>query len=268
MPPRDWALVAFTLLMQASVGTLLVAVAVSVPAGAAGGSARPFTAPIAISLWTGALALVAASMHLGHPVQAWLAVSNVRASWLSREVVVSIAFVALLAVLLVQRRAAADPATMMAVVAGVLVLIAMSRLYLVAAQPAWNRALTPLTFFASALLLGAVIALATASVAPSAAPRLALVATGLAVAQCLATTAFVAALPAEPAAAISAAAAGSMTAWLTFARVAAAMTAMLLLAMSGGGTAAPAVAALGFVLISELAGRVLFYAGAASIGPF
>jgi Fe-S-cluster-containing dehydrogenase component len=77
----------------------------------------------------GALALGVSSVHLGRPLRAWRAVWNWRRSWLSREIILFAAFVALAAVGL---RAPA-------IVAALAALYAIDRLYQVALQmPRWN----------------------------------------------------------------------------------------------------------------------------------
>lgn len=265
MHKRDWALVAFTLLMQSAIGTLLVAAAASL----AGVDGRAFDAPLVVAAWASVLALAASLLHLGRPARAWLALANVRSSWLSREIVASVVFVVALGIVAALRRSGGS-ALFPIVAVGVFVAYAMSRLYMVPAQPAWNRLLTPVAFFVSALLLGAVIVLATSALEPDLARRLAVVAIALAIGQGGLTSIYAAGLPAEPAAAISIGSIGSTVTWLTAARIGAAIAAIALLATMPMVPALTLTGGLAFacVIASELAGRVLFYAGGASIGPF
>lgn len=269
MQTCDWPLVAFTLLMQAAIGTFLVGMTVSAGAGDLHAAARAFDVPLAAAACAGGLALLASLLHLGRPSHAWLALTSVRTSWLSREILASVVFVASVGVLVVVPRG--GPALFApTAVLGLFVMYAMSRLYMIAAQPAWNRLLTPVTFFASALLLGVVLVLAVSPADPVIVHRLAFVAIGLLVVQGLVTPVYLAGLPREPAASVSPATFGSTAVRLATARASAAIVAIALLLLVAPGV--PAFTALGplafaFVIVSEVTGRVLFYAGAASIGP-
>ena len=140
MQTREWALVAFSLLMQSSVGTLVVTVALALAGGRGGAhAAHAMSVPFAIAAATGILALGASLLHLGHPSQAWLVITNTRASWLSREIFASLLFVTYAIVLVIQRRDASDASSVLAAVLGLFVVYAMARLYMVPAQPATSN---------------------------------------------------------------------------------------------------------------------------------
>lgn len=81
----EWTLVAFTLIAQALVGITLAAAA-----------GRLRVHPLAVLL-PGLAAITVSTMHLGQPLRAWRAITNVRSSWLSREIVSWSAFLALTA---------------------------------------------------------------------------------------------------------------------------------------------------------------------------
>jgi anaerobic dimethyl sulfoxide reductase subunit C (anchor subunit) len=229
------------------------------------------------------LALAASLLHLGHPVQAWLALTNVRTSWLSREVLLAAAFVAcLLVTALLGRTRAGSPGVhglmLVGAVVGVLAVAAMSRLYMVPTQPAWDRIVTPVSFFATTLLLGIVVVLLL--VAPGwndlvhARPlgrALPFVGIALLVLQLVLLPAWVRGIVAEPAAAISAASLGSVATWLAAVRAVAAIVAIVMIAVSSRPMpvvpAAGAVALLVFVFASEVCGRLLFYASSVHLGP-
>lgn len=263
MHKREWTLVAFTLLMQSSIGaTCIVSVAL-----ASGASVRAFELSVAAASAAGALALLASLLHLGRPARASLALANVRTSWLSREIVASIVFVVCAGLFALEARAGGrgTAVSLAAAVAGLAAIYAMSRLYMVSAQPAWNRLLTPLAFFTSALLLGAIVVFATASPESGSIRGLATAASGLLIVQGAIASLYVLGLPREPSAAISGAA--SQAVWLIAGRAVVTIVAIvLLLAAPAARASAPlTVVALACVLASELAGRVAFYAGRASI---
>ena len=288
MNTREWALVAFTLLMQTSVGVLLV-VAVLQPLasrGSAHASARPFDLPLLVASIAAMLGLLASLVHLGQPAQAWLALANVRSSWLSREVLLAVLFaIAAGSFTALVRTGSGSPALRtlvcaLAAVGGVASVFAMSRLYLVPGQPAWNRLATPIGFYATTVLLGMVVVIALLPQASpglkpgtyAGSPLLILSMIALLTVQLVLLPAQMGALVREPAAAISAISVGQAT-WLAAGRALAAIAALVLLVFllrSTPGTAFPAgaqIALVAFVFASELLGRVLFYASAVRLGP-
>jgi Fe-S-cluster-containing dehydrogenase component len=128
----------------------------------------------------GGLALTTSSVHLGRPLRAWRAVWNWRRSWLSREIILFTAFVALAAVGL------RGPA----IVAALAALYSIDRLYQVALQtPRWNfhsahtllnaiylagilAGFLPVTVMAGALKLGLYVRRKRAKRSWASAPRL------------------------------------------------------------------------------------------------
>ena len=177
--PEDahWPLVALTLLTQLSLGT----VAATVVAEAAGGAGRGGLAGGAVgAALAGTVALAASLLHLGRPAVAFKALRNWRTSWLSREVALLSAFsAASLAYaaawewgdsLGVGRgvRLSIGVAAVMAGVAGV---YASGRLYLVPARPVWNSRRTLVSFFATSLTTGPLLALLCLDRGALSAPR-------------------------------------------------------------------------------------------------
>jgi anaerobic dimethyl sulfoxide reductase subunit B (iron-sulfur subunit) len=158
MPTNEWSLVLFTILMQTSVGLLLASEAArlvtGVPRGAlswqtptAGASPRPaccFPLPI----WE-------------RPPIACSPSSTCVSSWLSREILSTGAFfLALVALIALRARTPGQNAWGMSAVAVLLGLAAvavMSRVYLLVSVPVWDTVATVLSFFGTALLLGAVV---------------------------------------------------------------------------------------------------------------
>jgi sulfite dehydrogenase (quinone) subunit SoeC len=88
----------FTTLAGAAQGLMLVLVGIDI--GASLGHLAPVPATsfyivgAALALLLGAIGLVAATFHLGHPLRAWRSAAMWRTSWLSREVIVLPAFLA------------------------------------------------------------------------------------------------------------------------------------------------------------------------------
>jgi DMSO reductase anchor subunit len=166
---KEWPLVAFTVAGQTALGLFLVA---GLPlffskGGAADAPARGSRLAVLLT----ALGLMAAAsfvsfFHLHHPFRAVRVLANVRASWLSREVLFELGFMALLAVLAFLLWTGTGGEGLhrglfaAAGVSGVLFVWSMSKLYMLKAVPAWDHAYTPVSFFLTAVLLGALTAAA------------------------------------------------------------------------------------------------------------
>lgn len=181
-PP--WSMIFFTTLAGAAQGLLLVLVALDLAraAGLVDAPTALFLAGTVVVLLMSGAGLVAATFHLGHPLRAWRAMAMWRTSWLSREVIVLPAFMALVALWGLGHAAGRDfiGAGVAAALLALLLYLCTGMIYgAVKAIRAWATPLTPLNFaligFASGALLSAVLA---ALFAPVLAPALAALAAG------------------------------------------------------------------------------------------
>ena len=121
----EWALVVFTTIL-----TVLAAVMGAAAAGI-GLLPRPLPHPRFL-VGAGAFALALSTWHLGKPFRAWRALVNLRRSWVSREVALVLAFLALTGLSL---RSPGDPVlAWAAAAAGFAALFAVDRVYQVAVQ--------------------------------------------------------------------------------------------------------------------------------------
>ncbi len=165
---REWPLVAFTLLGQLATGIYLFFVLPAVLAQRPGDGVEG--ANVLPSVIAGVIAILgvgaaASFFHLGRPLRAPNALSNLRTSWLSREVLFGLLFVFFLAILFLLIRqgwgagAATKAAALFAGLAGALFVISMARLYMIPGVPAWNRAATPFSFSLATMTLGTLGAL-------------------------------------------------------------------------------------------------------------
>lgn len=161
---KEWPLVAFTILGQTAVGVFFVFHLPFIVRGRLPGSGWRFTWIVTLAivvLITGAAAL-ASLFHLRHPLRARYALSNLRTSWLSREILFELLFGALvvlevwLAYAKPGSRATLWPAIGAALLAGLFFVVSMAKLYMLPALPAWRSVFTPLSFFLTMLVLGAV----------------------------------------------------------------------------------------------------------------
>ncbi|QLA18360.1 dimethyl sulfoxide reductase anchor subunit family protein [Desulfolutivibrio sulfoxidireducens] len=159
MPTNEWSLVLFTILMQTSVGLLLASEAARLVGGGSSGGALSWQSPTACGL--AALGLLLSLSHLGTPTHSVFTILNISSSWLSREILFTGAFFLSLLVLTAQRvRTPGHNAWGMSAVAVLLGLAAvavMSGVYLLVSVPVWDTVATVLSFFGTALLLGAVV---------------------------------------------------------------------------------------------------------------
>lgn len=161
---HEWPLVFFTLMVQLAVGLHLGLLALYGPRGARlpSSTMRPWSQRP--SLFVGilmAVALTFSLLHLGTPLNAVHTLSNLEDSWLSREILATLLFLGLWGSgFWMGRRpeVAAWKARALAwasAVAGIVLILAMARIYMVPARPLWDHWLTPASFFLSTLLLGA-----------------------------------------------------------------------------------------------------------------
>jgi anaerobic dimethyl sulfoxide reductase subunit C (anchor subunit) len=163
---REWPLVVFTILGQTAVGAFWLAgmpLAFRGRSGiGTGGVSLGFAVYGGITILLG-LAAAASFLHLARPWRAVLALSNLRRSWLSREILGEIVFWFLTANLAflewitpgcASRSLVLRAAVLAAGLAGFAFLYGMARLYMLDTVPAWRGLHTPASFFVSAFLLG------------------------------------------------------------------------------------------------------------------
>lgn len=170
---REFALVAFTILGQMSVGAFLVLGVVNFfvarKAGHEEADRMSDRALIAIIITLG-LGLLASLFHLGSPLSAPRAVTNFATSWLSREILAGVIFAVLGFVFAILQWFKIGPIMLrtviayLAALAGIVLVFFMAMVYMLPTQPAWNNLATPVSFFATTLLLGS-LALGAAFVA-------------------------------------------------------------------------------------------------------
>jgi anaerobic dimethyl sulfoxide reductase subunit C len=164
MELREWALIVFTILAQMSVGAFWVLIIVHSYATRKAGveeadrmSDRALLAIIPVL----ALGMLASLMHLGNPFSAYKAVSNLDSSWLSREILFGVLFAvsgALYAFLQWRKMGSVAVRNVIAWVTALLgfgLVYSMASVYMLYSQPSWNTLATQISFFVTALLLGA-----------------------------------------------------------------------------------------------------------------
>lgn len=173
MDVRDWALITFTILVQMSVGCMwVIGVAHFFAARKYGVEAadRLGDRTTLVLVPVIALAFVASLLHLGNPINAYRAVTNLGSSWLSSEILFGVIFaiVAFVYAFLQWRKIGTfvlrNVVAWVAALIGLVLVWSMSHVYMIRTQPAWNTWATPVSFFVTAFLLG-VLAMGVAFVA-------------------------------------------------------------------------------------------------------
>ncbi len=164
MNTKEWALVAYTILTQMSVGAFVVLGLAHTYALRKSGEKQANALSNRALLAIGpvlVLAVLASLFHLGNPTNAYRAISNLGSSWLSREILLTILFVGLGAVFaLLQWRQSADfkvrqAIAVIAALIGLALVYANAKIYMLRAEPAWDTLATPVLFYTTTFLLGA-----------------------------------------------------------------------------------------------------------------
>jgi anaerobic dimethyl sulfoxide reductase subunit C (anchor subunit) len=163
MNTKEWALILFTILTEMSVGAFLVLgivrYFVTRKAGSQEADRLGDRALVAIIVTLG-LGMLASLFHLGNPLNAPKAVTNFATSWLSREILFGVIFAVLGVVYVALQWFKLGSAMVRNVIAwiaalvGVVMIYVQARIYMIPTQPSWNTVITPLSFYATTLLLG------------------------------------------------------------------------------------------------------------------
>jgi anaerobic dimethyl sulfoxide reductase subunit C (anchor subunit) len=163
---KERSLVAFTLLSQIAVGALWTLQALHCWANRQVGMAEA-SIPTERGLWvvvlTMMLGMLASAYHLGTPYKAWRVFTNLRSSWLSREILFAVLFAsastifAILHWLNLGSARTVDVLGWGAALLGLSLITSMSRAYRLRTVPAWNTQATSASFFTTTLLLGGLV---------------------------------------------------------------------------------------------------------------
>jgi len=163
MSLRDWSLIAFTILLQTSVGAFWVLQAAHYFARRKRGIEDADRLTDRALLIIGPMIVLgggASLTHLSRPFKAYLAVVNVGSSWLSRESSFGMLFGALIIVYTLLQWRKIGPIWVRNVIAwltglvGLGLIVSMSSIYMLPTYPAWDSWATPVTFITATLLLG------------------------------------------------------------------------------------------------------------------
>jgi anaerobic dimethyl sulfoxide reductase subunit C len=156
---KKLSLILFTILSQAAVGAFWIIMIVQIYKGT--GNLFPFALIVTNVIMI--VSLIIALGHLGSPSIAFRAITNIRNSWLSREVFLASLFAALCAVFTYLQHTQMGSGNLhigialVAIFVGFLFIYSMGKLYMLKTVLWWNSILTPLSFFLTAIILGGLL---------------------------------------------------------------------------------------------------------------
>jgi anaerobic dimethyl sulfoxide reductase subunit C (anchor subunit) len=163
MSTQEWALIIFTVVMQMAVGSFVILGGVHFFATRKYGIAEADKLSDRALLAIGpvvVVGLIVTLFHLGNPANAPRAISNFGASWLSREIVLALAFGVGGAVFaFMQWRKIGSPQVrnvlaLLVAAVGLVLVYAMASVYRLPTIPAWDTLATPVSFYITTFLLG------------------------------------------------------------------------------------------------------------------
>ncbi len=163
MNTKEWALIAYTILTQMSVGAFVVLGIVHTAALRKAGEKQANALSNRALLGIGpvlVLAVLASFFHLGNPTNAYRAINNIDSSWLSREILLTVLFVgvggvfALMQLLQIGQFRVRQAIAVVAALIGLVLIFSMSQVYRLQSTPAWDSFATPVSFYTTTFLLG------------------------------------------------------------------------------------------------------------------
>ncbi|GKX59802.1 dimethyl sulfoxide reductase anchor subunit family protein [Leminorella grimontii] len=160
---HEWPLVIFTLLMQLAIGCVVtVWYCQTFALSGMDGDKRLAVARPAIlcALVIGAIGLLASMTHLGNPMHALYTLSHVASSWMSREILFTALFMALLfltAVVVLVKKKVPTALLALTALAGVADIFVMSAIYDNSRFILWQGWGTYAGFYGSALMMGSLL---------------------------------------------------------------------------------------------------------------
>lgn len=163
MNVREWALPVYTILMELATGALFIIWIVRAVAARQYDRERIGYAllnPLLVIFLTAGVAMLGAHFHLSKPYLSFLALLNIRNSWLSREILFNLLFVLMAGWLLYLQLWGSSRWQLKTLVGWLTVcfgwatVYSMSRIYLLPTQAIWNNEFTVISFVCTTLLLG------------------------------------------------------------------------------------------------------------------
>jgi len=159
MHSTEWSLVFFTTISQLATG-IMIAILPFVFSGNQKAYAKLNQSALYFSTALMLMALVLSFLHLNNPLHSIYALSNLGTSWLSMEIffvslfLFGLVFISILPLVKTPKPKHYRIFIIGTTVVGIIMVYSMSMLYMIPTVPIWNSICTPISFFATALLLG------------------------------------------------------------------------------------------------------------------
>lgn len=157
---NEWSLYIFSLALQGAIGGTIVLLILNYLLK--GNEKMKQINKIALSIFSvfAVIGLIASFTHLGTPANALNAINNLAGSWMSREIVFTSLFIALIIATLaltIIKKAINMPLLIITAIVGFVDVYAMAQIYFVTIFTDWNTLATIVGFYGSALVLGATL---------------------------------------------------------------------------------------------------------------
>jgi len=167
MSSNEWPLVFFTMLSQISVGILIGMLILWITIRNMETETAESLKRILLLTAMGSMgvALLLSFLHLSMPQHAVYAMSNVRTSWLSREILLASLFLLTLILCYTSARYSLPHRNLFnqlflaSLIVGLVFMWAIPKVYMIPTVPLWDTPSTPIAFFNTALMLGGGVAL-------------------------------------------------------------------------------------------------------------
>lgn len=163
MVTNEWALIIYTLLIQAAVGAFIMSFIMNSRLQSQIGVEQALKLTIPIQYAAGILGvagMVVSLFHLGTPLKAPNSILNLGSSWLSREILFSAAFIILLLVTVLLAKRTGKMSSALVIVTslvGLADIYCMSNIYSSTLIPAWQGLHTFVVFYSACFILGSLV---------------------------------------------------------------------------------------------------------------
>ncbi len=164
---HEWPLVFFTILSQLSAGMIIALMAFSFlkQYHEEKKAETFFKSVLYMAFVFMVIALALSFLHLKQPMRSVYALSNIKSSWLSLEILTATVFLFFMALAILfyqlkRPQVYMKIIMMIAAAAGIVFVYAMASIYMIPTVPAWNTPKTITGFYSTALLIGPALALA------------------------------------------------------------------------------------------------------------
>ncbi len=166
---KDLPLVFFTLLTQISVGGFIVFQIINLISDKTSNQRKTAGNILWILIILSISGLFFAFLHLGHPLHAINALNNLSGSWMSREILFACLFIAILLFGLITQRDKPGSSklsiflTITGILTGLALIFSIAKIYMLPTLKEWHSAATMVEFFTCSILLGSFLVLAFTS---------------------------------------------------------------------------------------------------------